>query len=94
MSHVSQITTNGTIFTQASFSVSNEISLILVTRFLGKNYQKLEKKFLGFRPKKVTRMKKRRRREISQVIAKFFASLVNATKMQRTQIHFPWEKNW
>ena len=60
MSQVSRVATDGTTFTQASFRVSNEISPILVTRFLDKNYHKLEKRLLSFRPKITTRRKKRR----------------------------------
>ena len=60
MSQVSRVATDGTTFTQASFRVYNEISPILVSRFLDKNYHKLEKRLLGFRPKITTRRKKRR----------------------------------
>ena len=62
--HASRITTLKTIFTQTSFSVSTEIGLILVTRFLAKRMIKSsQKRVLAVHPKTATRSKTRRRKK-------------------------------
>ena len=84
MSHASRITTKGTIFTQAFFSVSHETSPNLVTLFLSNKWWKVSEK--NFCPVDQVREGKREEKTTRTAIAKLFALQVNAINMKSHRI--------
>ena len=75
--HASQITSSKILFTQSLFRVSNEISPILVSHFLGNN---LLRELLAVRPKKQAK-RKGVGKKLERQLQSFFALYINSTKI-------------
>ena len=73
MQYVLRITNNGRVFKQPSFSVSNETSPIMVTHFLGKKLQKVNKSYFGSPSEKNHEKEKKKDKNTRQKIAKLLA---------------------
>ena len=76
-SHASQITSSKILVTQSLLPVSNEISPILVSRFLGNN---LLRELLAARPKKQAK-RKGVRKKLERQLQSFFALYIKSTKI-------------
>ena len=75
--HASQITSSKILFTQSLFRVSNEISPIFVSHFLGNN---LLRELLAVRPKKQAK-RKGVGKNLERQLQSFFALYINSTKI-------------
>ena len=72
MQYVLRITNNGRIFKQPSFSVSNETSPIMVTHFLGKQLQKVSKRYLGSPSEKNHEKEKKKTKTLDKKLQSFW----------------------
>ena len=86
--HVLQITIEGTIIAQTLLSLSNEISLILITRFLGNEWWNNGKKLLAVRfwsteQKKISRQVAKQKKKKKQDNYKAFCVRKSNKKSQQ-----------
>ena len=72
MQYVLRITNNGRVFKQPSFSVSNETSPIMVTHFLGKQLQKVNKRYFGSPSEKNHEKEKKKTKILDKKLQSFW----------------------
>ena len=85
MPHASGMTTKGTIFIKTFFSISNEIRMITITRFLGKHHKLFDEKVLCLSEIDV-RKRKEKKRKRRKAMVKLFVLHLNAVIQRAVNI--------